>query len=500
MHNYTYTYGHATNGNALTRVSGSSVDFLYDANGNMTRDGQTGVQIEYNVINLPQRVFGTSGEIKYIYAANGQRLASMVGLSATYYRNVMVYSKNGMGVEQIEYMVHPEGLVVNEGSAWVYKYFKTDHLGNTRALLAVRNNVLQNENQNTDYYPSGFAHQLNNLHLNRYLFGGKEYQDAAINGAQLGLYDFHARYYNPRLGRWFNQDPALQFSNPYLYGANSPVNFVDPDGEFVVGFISGFLRGLVQKENPINTGLQGGVNEMKIWGGLFIFDPNKNSINRVLEVASRFTRQLPQTILGLAFAHISNWAWQVDRVDYWGGATVLSGNNWGQGGAVTLSSYIMGDRTLVADPNNSLFQHEYGHYLQSQEMGWGFLSRVGIPSLMSAIQKDPNHKYKLFEQDANRRAFLYFNKNVPNFQDDNELWNIDYRDNRGWDFWRNPLNIDRTNTPWQYVDYRDANDLQLLNSLRLKAKWYDRASWLLFPIGPIGVGIRNGYIYNKLNY
>ena len=26
MHNYTYTYGHATNGNALTRVSGLSVD------------------------------------------------------------------------------------------------------------------------------------------------------------------------------------------------------------------------------------------------------------------------------------------------------------------------------------------------------------------------------------------------------------------------------------------------------------------------------------------
>ena len=57
----------------------------------------------------------------------------------------------------------------------------------------------------------------------------------------LGLYDFHARYYNPMFGRWFKPDPALQTTNPYLYCGNSPVMYVDPDGEF---FFSALIPGL----------------------------------------------------------------------------------------------------------------------------------------------------------------------------------------------------------------------------------------------------------------
>ena len=60
-------------------------------------------------------------------------------------------------------------------------------------------------------------------------------------------------------------------------------------------------------------------------------------------------------------------------------------------GAFTSGSFINGERGLYADPNNTLFQHEYGHYLQSQSMGWGYLPRVGIPSLMSAMKKDGLH-------------------------------------------------------------------------------------------------------------
>ncbi|MDR0939582.1 MAG: hypothetical protein LBN29_09605, partial [Mediterranea sp.] len=81
----------------------------------------------------------------------------------------------------------------------------------------------------------------------------------------------------------------------------------------------------------------------------------------------------------------------------------------GQGG------FINGPATLKADPNNSLFQHEYGHYLQSQAMGWAYLSRVGIPSFISASKEDDMHDFSATEQDANRRAFTYFNENVPGF-------------------------------------------------------------------------------------
>ena len=231
-HDYAYTYGAGSNGYALSQVS-SSPEFLYDANGNLVKDGQTGVQIAYNILGYPQKIFAGTEQISYIYAANGQKLATQTGSSLTYYRNVMVYSRYGDSAEQLLYMLHPEGLVAKEGAAWVYKYFKTDYLGNTRALLAVRNGSLVNEGQNTDYYPYGGAHALSNLQLNKYLFAGKEYQDATVGGNVLGLYDFGARFYHPLHGRWFNLDPERQFANQYSYCLNNPLSFVDPDGRDV---------------------------------------------------------------------------------------------------------------------------------------------------------------------------------------------------------------------------------------------------------------------------
>ena len=118
---------------------------------------------------------------------------------------------------------------------------------------------------------------------------------------------------------------------------------------------------------------------------MFVSDPNKNFGGRLWETVSRFTWQAPQTLVGNLYSNISNWAGQVDNVDYRYGATVLSGNFWGnKNEAVTIGNYINGSRELKADPNNTLFQHEYGHYLQSQEMGWAYLSRVGFPSLLGS--------------------------------------------------------------------------------------------------------------------
>jgi hypothetical protein len=44
----------------------------------MTVDGLTGVEIEYNILGLPQRIFDGTKEISYIYSARGQKLAAQV--------------------------------------------------------------------------------------------------------------------------------------------------------------------------------------------------------------------------------------------------------------------------------------------------------------------------------------------------------------------------------------------------------------------------------------
>src|SRR5690606_29462459 len=99
----------------------------------------------------------------------------------------------------------------------------------------------------------------------------------------------------------------------------------------------------------------------------------------------RVTWELPQTVGGLGYSLLSNTVGQVERVGYYGGATAVTHNrnSFMMQTGLTLGSYINGNNTLRADPNNSLFQHEYGHYIQSQNFGLFYLSKVGIPSLLS---------------------------------------------------------------------------------------------------------------------
>jgi RHS repeat-associated protein len=51
-------------------------------------------------------------------------------------------------------------------------------------------------------------------------------RDYDLGGTDL----FGARYYDPSLGRWTQQDPTGQDANPYAYVDGDPVNVVDPSG------------------------------------------------------------------------------------------------------------------------------------------------------------------------------------------------------------------------------------------------------------------------------
>ena len=222
-----YTY----DGNQVSKIN-NGPSYAYDTGGNMTVDGLRGASISYNILNLPEEVCLGNEKVSYIYTSAGEKLATRVGSSLTYYRGPLVYSGNNL-----LYLVHPEGLTRKSTIGFVYYYAKRDHLGSTRVLCHASGNTLVAD-QATGYYPFGLAHGHENLNLNRYLFSGKELQDQSLGGKLLGLYDFGSRFYDPTLGRWFNVDPKLEFVSPYGYCANNPVLYIDPNGEDIVLTIS----------------------------------------------------------------------------------------------------------------------------------------------------------------------------------------------------------------------------------------------------------------------
>jgi RHS repeat-associated protein len=74
----------------------------------------------------------------------------------------------------------------------------------------------------------------------RYGFNGKEV-DSEINGNG-NAYDFGARMYDARLGRWWSVDPLVMrylHLSPFNYTNNQPIVAIDPDGRKIL-FINGY--------------------------------------------------------------------------------------------------------------------------------------------------------------------------------------------------------------------------------------------------------------------
>ena len=122
-------------------------------------------------------------------------------------------------------------------------------------------------------------------------------------------------------------------------------------------------------------------------------------------------------------------------------------------------------------------------------MGWGYYNRVGIPSIFS---KENRHTYHPVEQDANRRAFMYFNREVDGFYTSSEEF-ADLGRTEGWDFQENPLGLNINGVRRsEYWDFENESRMSLLNEFSsVRAKWYDYFFW-----NP-QIGLLNAFFYNK---
>jgi RHS repeat-associated protein len=150
-------------------------------------------------------------------------------------------------------------------------YFVQDQIGDTASVTDERGEPVAR----VEYLPFGGIDSPNSSGKNSFRpkFTGKDYD------AQIGLYHFGEREYDPHLGRFSSADPAAQYVNPYLYAGNSPASFVDPNGEFafliviVIGAVIGAYMGAAAVNhdyNPANWDWKSGKTYAGLFGGAVI--------------------------------------------------------------------------------------------------------------------------------------------------------------------------------------------------------------------------------------
>ncbi len=160
MDDLSYTYS----GNQLLRVNDAasdttgfydgftgSIDYAYDANGNMVKDRNKAIDsIYYNHLNLPVKVaFEASGDsIIYWYDAAGIKLQQVVyqagdTVKVTDYVGEFIYETDTSGTRKLQLIQHEEGRIVpkspfegGEGVVYDYQYHLKDHLGNVRLTFS----------------------------------------------------------------------------------------------------------------------------------------------------------------------------------------------------------------------------------------------------------------------------------------------------------------------------------------------------------------------------
>ena len=225
----TRSYRFSYNGNQRVKETNSNSLYGYDANGNISSDALSGLEISYNVLNLPSKMYGWGDYSDYYrYLADGTKiLHEYSDGQQDEYRGSLVYYSNG------EFSApFGGGRLVSEGNTTEAHYFLTDHLGSTRVVAKVTPTGCEDLDRK-DYYPFGKEWTQSGMPTssNRYMFSGKERQDIESDDCvTTPLYDFGARFYDPDSGMWLQQDPILQFPSLYTYCADNPINFIDPFG------------------------------------------------------------------------------------------------------------------------------------------------------------------------------------------------------------------------------------------------------------------------------
>ncbi len=264
----------------ITRTTVSTKDnleFVYDAMGNRIIKKVTNQSNE--LVSKTYYIRDAQGNCMSIYTLKEDII---LGTPETVERNLSltersIYGSSRVGVENINEVIASDNLGnINVNTDLIQtigdkRYELSNHLGNVLQVVTDRKLAVSDDDVTVDYYVADVVSQSDYFPFGmllpnrnestpeyRYGFNGMEKDDEVTN--QEGTsYDFGARFYNPRVGRWLSRD-ALEFKYPYLspynYVANSPTTLVDKDGKDHIYFDASGNVVFIEKTPGANIYLQ----------------------------------------------------------------------------------------------------------------------------------------------------------------------------------------------------------------------------------------------------
>ena len=266
------------NGMEFKDAAHETVEYVYDKNGNLTKDLNKNItEIQYNILNLPSHIrFAGGSSIVYEYAADGSKVRTTHtindNVTSTVYCGNAVYENGSLT------------MLLNESGYYSFQdnkfhFYIKDHQGNIRVVADETGKV----DEVNDYYPFGglMSNVCNNVQS--YKYNGKELD----RKGGLDWYDYGARHYDAMIGRWHTVDPsAAKYYRwgPYVYCKNSPVNRIDLDGkdDYTINSAGRLFRTVVEGSTSdrlmsTRSGVEPvTVNDKELLSGMYVMQDGKS--------------------------------------------------------------------------------------------------------------------------------------------------------------------------------------------------------------------------------